>query len=126
MGVRKNLVLGGSGLIGSALVQHPRGIGEEAINLDITLGNDLREMDLTPYSNVDYVWFLAWDVGGAKYLTAEKNLLQILRNNTILCERVFHFLEQTNIPFLFTTTQLADVHNTYGITKIMGEEWTRL
>ncbi|MDX2003049.1 MAG: NAD(P)-dependent oxidoreductase [Chitinophagales bacterium] len=126
MGVSKNLVLGGSGLIGSALMKYLHQIGEEAINIDLKEGNDLREMDLSPYVGVDYVWFLAWDVGGAKYLTAEKNLLQILRNNTIICEKVFHFLELTNIPFLFTTTQLADTHNTYGITKILGEEWTRL
>lgn len=128
MAVTKNLVLGGSGLIGTALCRHLESIGEEVINIDLRNGPewDLRTMDLEPYSHVDYVWFLAWDVGGAKFLTAEKNLLNILHNNTILCERVFSFLEKTEIPFMFATTQLADANNTYGITKILGQEWTKL
>lgn len=128
MGIKKNLVLGGSGLVGKGLCRYLESIGEEVINIDILNGEeqDLRVMDLTPYSNVDFVWFLAWDVGGAKYLTEQKNLLNILRNNTILCEKVFKFLEDTGLPFLFATTQLADPNNTYGITKILGEEWTKL
>ncbi len=128
MATTKNLVLGGSGLIGKALCEHLRSIGEEVINIDLLNGpeQDLRNMDLSLYTGVDYVWFLAWDVGGAKYLTAEKNLLNILHNNTLLCEKVFSFLEQTRIPFLFATTQLADPNNTYGVTKLLGEEWTKL
>ncbi|CAN5385592.1 N/A [soil metagenome] len=128
MGATKNLVLGGSGLIGAALCKHLEQLGEEVINIDIKNGSefDLRSMDLYAYKDADYVWFLAWDVGGAKYLTAQKNLLNILHNNTLLCERVFSFLESTQIPFLFATTQLADANNTYGITKILGEEWTKL
>ena len=128
MGAKVNLVLGGSGLVGDALCKHLLACGEEVINVDIKNGPeyDIRTMDLSVYSHVDYVWFLAWDVGGAKYLTAQKNLINILHNNTLLCERVFAFLEATQIPFLFATTQLAEPDNTYGITKILGQEWTKL
>lgn len=128
MGAKRNLVLGGSGLVGKGLCRHLEAMGEEVINIDIKNGDqfDLRTMELMPYANVDYVWFLAWDVGGAKYLTQSKNLLNILKNNTLLCERVFGFLEETGLPFMFATTQLADPNNTYGVTKLLGEEWTRL
>jgi len=128
MGATRNLVLGGLGVVGRGLCDYLESIGEEVAVIDLKNGDeeDLRTMDLASYKNVDYVWFLAWDVGGAKYLTNEKNLLNILHNNTILCERVFSFLEETGIPFMFATTQLADPNNTYGITKILGEEWTKL
>lgn len=128
MGVTKNLVLGGSGLIGSALCQHLKDLGQDVINIDIKEGPefDIRTMDLMQYKHVDFVWFLAWDVGGAKFLHAKENLFNIIRNNTIICEKVFSFLHQTGLPFLFASTQMADTNNTYGITKLLGEEWTRL
>lgn len=128
MAARRNLVLGGSGLVGKGLSDHLLSLGEEVINIDIKNGEqyDLRTMNLDEYADVDFVWFLAWDVGGAKYLTEAKNLLNILKNNTLLCERVFAFLEKHDLPFLFATTQLADPNNTYGITKLLGEEYTRL
>ncbi len=126
MAATKNLVLGGSGMIGTHLCAYLSSIGEEVINLDLADGFDLRTDDLEVYKDVDFVWFLAWDVGGAKYLTDEKNLLNIIRNNTLICERSFSFLEKYNIPFVFASSQLADTNNTYGITKILGEEWSRL
>lgn len=128
MGATKNLVLGGSGLIGSALCQHLTELGQEVVNIDIKEGAefDIRTMDLMQYKDADFVWFLAWDVGGAKFLHAKENLFNIIRNNTIICEKVFSFLHTTGIPFLFASTQMADTNNTYGVTKLLGEEWTRL
>ena len=126
MGVTKNLVLGGSGAIGSALCQHLISKNETVINLDLKEGFDLRTESLHDYKNVDYVWFLAWDVGGAKYMNEKKNQLGILRNNTLICQNVFSFLEETGIPFLFTSSQLAADDNTYGMTKLLGEYWSKL
>ncbi len=126
MGITKNLVLGGSGAIGSALCRHLLSKKEAVINLDIKDGFDLRKESLDNYKNVDFVWFLAWEVGGAKYLHAKKNQLNIIRNNTLICQNVFTFLEQTGIPFMFTSSQLAANDNTYGMTKLLGEYWTNL
>ncbi len=125
MAVRKNLVLGGSGTIGSALCNHLIAIGEEVINLDIKEGFDLRIMDIDNYMNVDYVWFLAWDVGGAKYLYNTEHQIEILKNNTGICRHVFHFIEKYKIPFIFASSQLANTDNSYGITKLLGELWTQ-
>jgi nucleoside-diphosphate-sugar epimerase len=125
MAIRKNLVLGGSGTIGSALCEHLTELGEEVINLDIKQGFDLRVMELDPYKNVDYIWFLAWDVGGAKYLYNTEHQIEILKNNTGICRHVFHFIEKYHIPFMFASSQLANTDNSYGITKLLGELWTQ-
>lgn len=126
MGVRKNLVLGGAGTIGTALCNYLKKMGEEVTSLDIKEGFDLRIDPLSPYKDVDYVWFLAWEVGGAKYLGNEKYLVDIIKKNTIICEKVFQFLEDTRLPFMFASSQLAAADTPYGVTKLLGEEWTRL
>jgi nucleoside-diphosphate-sugar epimerase len=126
MAIRKNLVLGGAGTIGQALCTYLRIAGEEVLSLDIKTGFDIRIKSLEEFSNFDYVWFLAWDVGGAKYLANENYLVDIIRNNATLCERVFSFLEQTKIPFMFASSQMASPNTPYGVTKLLGEEWTRL
>lgn len=121
----RNLVLGGSGMIGSHLCQYLLSTGEEVVSLDLTTGFDLRKDDLTPYRNVDFVWFLAWEVGGSKFLTDQNNFISIIKNNTQICANVFQFLEDTKIPFLFASTQLAAPDNVYGVTKLLGENWTK-
>lgn len=126
MAIRKNLVLGGDGTIGSALCSHLKSLNEDVISLDLKTGFDIREHDLLQFKDVDYVWFLAWEVGGAKYLSNEKYLIDIIRNNTIICEKVFTFLEQTKTPFMFASSQLASADTPYGVTKLLGEEWTRI
>jgi len=126
MEIRKNLVLGGSGTIGSALCKELKAQGEEVVNLDIKVGFDLRTLNLFNYKNFDYVWFLAWEVGGAKFLYNEDNQLKIIKNNTKICENVFGFLKSTQIPFMFASSQLASYDNAYGVTKKLGEQWTHI
>ena len=126
MGAAKNLVLGGSGTIGSALCSYLHRSGEAVTNLDIKTGFDLREDNLAPYTDYDYVWFLAWDVGGAKYLTDPVRQYSLMENNIRICENVFPFLKDSKIPFLFSSSQLVSPDNSYGITKLLGEHWTRL
>jgi nucleoside-diphosphate-sugar epimerase len=126
MAIRKNLVLGGAGTVGGALCRYLLEKGEQVISLDIKTSMDIRVDNLYQYADVDYVWFLAWEVGGSKFLTNNKNLLNIMRNNTLICERVFSFLENTKLPFMFASTQLAAPDTAYGVTKLLGEQWTRL
>lgn len=125
MAVKKNLVLGGAGLIGRALCSRLESEGQEVTSLDLRTGFDLRKDSLEPYSNFDFVWFLAWDVGGSKYLMNSYCQQDILLNNARICERVFDFLYGTKTGFLFTTSQLSGSDNAYGITKMLGEYWTR-
>jgi nucleoside-diphosphate-sugar epimerase len=121
----RELVLGGEGLIGSALVARLRAAGHEAVSLDLKSGTDLRRpLDLAPFESCDRVWFLAWDTGGAKFLEAEDRQHEQYKNNCELSLRVFDALARTKKPFIFTTSQLAGLPNAYGTTKLMGWHWT--
>jgi nucleoside-diphosphate-sugar epimerase len=120
----RELVLGGEGLIGSALVAELRRRGHEARSLDLKSGFDLRRpFDAAQFEESDRVWFLAWDTGGAKYLEAEDQQHAQYRNNCELSLRVFDVLARTKKPFLFTTSQLAGLPNAYGTTKLMAWHW---
>ncbi|HZI20724.1 MAG TPA: NAD(P)-dependent oxidoreductase [Pyrinomonadaceae bacterium] len=120
----RELVLGGEGLIGSALVAELRRRGHEARSLDLRTGFDLRApFDPRPFGECDRVWFLAWDTGGAKYLESEDQQHAQYRNNCEMSLRVFDVLARTKKPFLFTTSQLAGLPNAYGTTKLMAWHW---
>jgi nucleoside-diphosphate-sugar epimerase len=120
-----DLVLGGEGLIGSALIERLRAAGHHAYSLDLKSGCDLRDpFDLVPFERCDRVWFLAWDTGGAKYLEARHQQHEQYRNNCEISLRVFDALKRTGKPFLFTTSQLAGLPNAYGTTKLMAWHWT--
>jgi len=120
----RELVLGGEGLIGAALVEELRRRGHEARSLDLKSGFDLRRpFDAGPFEECDRVWFLAWDTGGAKYLEAEDRQHAQYRNNCEMSLQVFGALARTKKPFLFTTSQLAGLPNAYGTTKLMAWHW---
>ena len=118
-------MLGGDGLIGSALAESLRAKGHSVRSLDLQSGFDLRKpFDLAPFENCDRVWFLAWDTGGAKYLEARNQQHEQYKNNCEISLRVFEALARTGKPFLFVTSQLAGLPNAYGTTKLMAWHWT--
>lgn len=119
-----NVLLGGAGLVGSALDRKLQRRGEATMVYDLKNGFDLREYE--PDSAGDaYYWFLAWDVGGAKYLMDESQQLSILKHNLGLCEKIFGWLEKRKARFTFVSSQMAGYPNAYGLTKAVGEAWTR-
>ena len=124
----RNLVLGSEGFIGTSLCAFLEKKGESVTHFDIKRGDheDARfaELDL---SDIDRVYFLAWDVGGAKYLYKEDIQLGQLDWNLQLLQNVMRQLKRDKKPFLFVSTQLAEEYDTvYGATKRLGEIWTRL
>lgn len=123
-GIRE-LVLGGDGLIGAALVEALRARGRAVTSLDLKGGCDLRNAGDAPFAEHDRVWFLAWDTGGAKYIEARDRQHEQYMNNCALSARVFDALARTGRPFLYTTSQLSGLPNAYGVTKLLAENWTR-
>jgi nucleoside-diphosphate-sugar epimerase len=113
-------------LVGRALVAELRARGEAAVTYDLKDGFDLR-FDLPVIEDPQvYCWFLAWDVGGVKYITDDSQQLGILRSNLALCDRVFGWLRATCLPFTFVSTQMVGYPNAYGLTKQVGEYWCSL
>lgn len=121
----RELVLGGEGLIGSALAAALRARGATVETLDLRTGCDLRAVADAPFESCDRVWFLAWDTGGAKYLRAAEHQHEQYKHNSELSARVFDALARTRRPFLFTTSQLAGEPDAYGLTKLLAEHWAR-
>lgn len=121
-----NLVFGGAGLIGKRLCEQLREKGEAVVPYDLRTYWDLR-YNVPPENSVEdrYCWFLAWDVGGAKYIMNPDNEQGILKSNLRLCQNVFEWLERSKVPFTFTSTQMVGYPNAYGATKAVGEGWTK-
>jgi len=125
MAGRLNVMLGGEGLLGKALRPKLESLGEQTVAFDLKSGFDLRTQKLPVFPPGSYIWFLAWDVGGAKYIMDNSQQLSILKSNLALCEAVFGWLGETRHPYSFVSTQMIDYPNAYGITKRMAEFWAK-
>lgn len=123
-----NFVIGSEGFVGKPLCAYLRGIGEGVVRFDIkrSLREDARSESLN-LEGVDRVYFLAWDVGGAKYLYRHDVQFRQLDWNLKLMLNVMPQLQAAKVPFLFVSSQLAEEYDTvYGVTKRLGEVWTHL
>ena len=120
------LVLGSSGVIGTAVVSELRKQGHSVIEWDLALSqdHDLR----VPYSlyftlpEVDFVFFFAFDVGGSKYPTQSA---EYISNNMRIIEHTLTSLGRAGVPFVHTTSQMSNMdHVPYGPLKRIAEFYT--
>jgi len=119
-----NLVLGSEGFLGRALCKYLES-REKVVHYDITLdpAQDLRlaKLDLT---GIDRVYLLAWDVGGAKYLyNPDTQEFQFEWNMKLMANTLPQLKGK---QFLFVSSQQANQSNAYGVSKSIGEAWSRL
>lgn len=124
----KNLILGSEGFVGKYFCNYLEKKGETVIRCDlkITSENDLRFIKIN-FSDIDRIYFLAWEVGGAKYLYRKDTQLFQLQWNLKLMENTFPQIIESKIPFLFISSQLADERDyVYGVSKRLGELWSTL
>jgi nucleoside-diphosphate-sugar epimerase len=122
----RNLVIGSHGFVGSALCDYLRRKGEEVVGFDLKQhkSQDARTASI-PFHEFDRVYFLAWEVGGAKYLYRENTQLHQLNWNIELMRNIMPQLHKSKVPFVFVSSQLAEETDTiYGATKKVGELWT--
>ncbi len=126
--MKTNLVIGSDGFIGIPFCRFLEKKGEKVIRFDIKRSeNEDARIAPLPFTNVDAVYFLAWDVGGSKYLYEPKLQKNQLDWNLQLMKNVFDQVEKAKKDFLFVSSQLSEeVDTVYGVTKRLGEVWTDL
>jgi nucleoside-diphosphate-sugar epimerase len=119
-----DVVLGGEGLIGRHLVARLEGEGDGNVaSLDLKTGVDLRTLGPDDLRGARRVWFLAWDTGGAAFIEDSSRQVEQVRHNVALCEAVFEAIAQSELPFMFVSSQLAGAEHAYGVTKLLGHFW---
>jgi nucleoside-diphosphate-sugar epimerase len=130
--MKKILILGSSGQIGAYLTEYLREKGHEVSEFDVVNGE---EEDLTKIPNsklmhdirlADFVFFLAFDVGGSRYLKKYQHTYEFINNNTRIMANVFQYLAEYRKPFVFASSQMSNMsYSPYGVLKRVGELYTQ-
>ena len=124
----KHLILGSSGQVGYHVVNYFKSKGEEVIEFDIERdqNEDLRISNNTlleeKIHQCDIIHFLAFDIGGAKYLEKYQDTYQFIDNNMRIMINTFELIKKHNKPFLFASSQMSElIYSSYGVLKNVGE-----
>ena len=128
----KITVLGSSGQIGAYLSEYLSKKGHLVREFDIV--NDPHE-DMTHIPNpflrniimdCDFVFFLAFDVGGSHYLKKYQHTFKFLDNNARMMANAFGYLSDYKNPFVFASSQMSNMsYSPYGVMKRVGELYTK-
>ena len=124
-------ILGSSGQIGAYLSEYLSKKGHIVREFDVINGShqDMTHIPNTYLRNAimesDFVFFLAFDVGGSRYLKKYQHTFDFVNNNTRLMANAFGLLEQYEKPFVFASSQMSNMsYSPYGTLKRVGELYT--
>jgi len=128
----KITVLGSSGQIGVYLTDYLKTKNHEVIEIDKVNG-PLHDLTTIPNDYVDsqikdsdFVFFLAFDVGGSRYLKKYQHTFDFLDNNVRMMTNVFNMLKKYNKRFIFASSQMSNMtYSPYGVAKNIGELYTK-
>ena len=127
----KVTILGSGGQIGAYLTEYLRKKDYEVLEFDITNGEhqDMTHIPNTYLRNAimnsDFVFFLAFDVGGSHYLKKYQHTYKFINNNTRMMANVFGHLADYKKPFVFASSQMSNMsYSPYGVMKRVGELYT--
>ena len=128
----KVTILGSSGQIGAYLTEYLRDKGHEVIEFD---KNFDKKHDMTVIPNIklhgaimnsDFVFFLAFDVGGSHYLKKYQHTFGFLDNNARMMVNAFEYIQKYKKPFIFASSQMSNMsYSPYGVMKRVGELYTK-
>jgi len=122
------LVLGSDGQIGEPLVDYLNNLHHDVIEFDVYSNpiTDLRIPNILDgiLPTIDFVFFLAFDVGGSVYLNKYQNTYDFISNNVKIMNNTFDSLKKHNTPFIFASSQMAEMsYSSYGLLKHVGEKY---
>lgn len=128
----KIAILGSSGQIGAYLTEHLQNKGHVVYGFDIVNGKN-QDMTMIPNNELDwvimdsdFVFFLAFDVGGSRYLKKYQHTFQFIDNNARLMANAFGLLKKYNKRFVFASSQMSNMsYSPYGVLKNVGELYTK-
>ena len=127
----KITILGSSGQIGAYLTEYLTNKGHQVIEFDI-VNDKKQDLALIPNPELrraimvsDFVFFLAFDVGGSHYLKKYQHTFDFINNNARIMVNVFDLLKQYNKRFVFASSQMSNMsYSPYGACKKLGELYT--
>ena len=128
----KITVLGSSGQIGAYLTEYLRGKGHIVHEFDVVNGEH-QDMTIIPNPELhrvimdcDFVFFLAFDVGGSRYLKKYQHTFDFINNNARLMVNAFDLIAKYNKRFVFASSQMSNMsYSPYGVMKRVGELYTQ-
>lgn len=131
--MKKILILGSEGQVGSHLTTFLKKKKYNVSEFDIV--RSPRE-DLRIYQNAklerlvknsDFIFFLAFDVGGSRYLKKYQNTYDFMSNNIKLMNNTFDLIKKFNKKFIFASSQMSNMtYSNYGILKNIGEKYSNI
>tara|TARA_R100000322_G_scaffold153621_1_gene112138 strand:- start:2136 stop:3023 length:888 start_codon:yes stop_codon:yes gene_type:complete len=131
-GKKRVLILGSSGQIGAYLTEYLKEKDYDVREFDSVNGEhqDMTHIPNPFLRNVimdsDFVFFLAFDVGGSHYLKKYQHTFKFINNNTRVMANAFTLIEKYNKPFIFASSQMSNMsYSPYGVMKRVGELYTK-
>ena len=131
-GKKRVLILGSSGQIGAYLTEYLKEKDYDVREFDAVNGE---HQDMTEIPNVelhrnimvaDFIFFLAFDVGGSHYLKKYQHTFGFINNNTRVMANAFTLIEKYKKPFVFASSQMSNMsYSPYGVMKRVGELYTK-
>ena len=92
---------------------------------------DLRKFRNKKLANLirqsSFIYFLAFDVGGSRYLNKYQNTFGFVSNNILLMQNTFELIRKYKKKFIFASSQMSNMnHSNYGVLKSVGEKYTKI
>ena len=128
----KVTILGSAGQIGAYLTDYLREKGHIVVEFDVA-NADWQDITRIPNINLhdalndtDFCFFLAFDVGGSRYLKKYQHTFDFIDNNSRIMVNAFQYLKRYEVPFVFASSQMSNMsYSPYGVLKRVGELYTK-
>ena len=132
-GKKRVTILGSSGQIGAYLTEYLRREDKYDVREFDVVNGEHQDLTIIPNQELhrvmmtsDFVFFLAFDVGGSRYLKKYQHTFDFVNNNTRILASVFGLLGRYKVPFIFASSQMSNMsYSPYGVLKRVGELYTQ-